>query len=119
MNHPDHYATLNIDRCASGSEIKRAYRILAQRFHPDVTEDSDGERKFKDVAAAYRALKRPESRIVYDRQINNFCVGAWSGRQADSSDLAELFNFGLILWRYWPWFWLASRSNASDHPFRR
>lgn len=56
------YKILGIDRRASGDEIKNAYRRLANRFHPDVSDDSDGERKFKVVAEAYKTLKCPETR---------------------------------------------------------
>src|SRR6185369_664550 len=104
MNKRDHYDTLSVDRCASCAEIRRAYRILAQRFHPDVTEDSDGERKFKDVSEAYRALKLPASRLAYDLQINNFCAGVKVARIADPSG-ASIFDYAFILWSYWPWFW--------------
>ena len=119
MKNPDHYATLNIDRCATCAEIKRAYRILAQRFHPDVTEDSDGERKFKDVSIAYRALKQPEARNVYDRQINNNCTGAKKRPVSAKAGRGSLFDFGYVFWRYWPWFWPIDGSNAEKYPFRR
>lgn len=118
MKNYDHYDTLSIDRCASGAEIKRAYRVLAQRFHPDVTDDVDGERKFKDVAEAYRALKLPASRLAYDRQINNFCAVASDSRIADPSG-ANIFDFGFILWRYWPWFWPVRQGDANRYAFRQ
>lgn len=119
MKNHDHYDTLSVDHCASCAEIKRAYRILAQRFHPDVTEDADGERKFKDVAEAYRALKLPEAKIIYDRKINNICDGVKSERLAGLSG-GSIFNYGFILWRsYWPWFWAAQYRPARKAPFRR
>jgi curved DNA-binding protein len=105
MKNHDHYDTLSVDHCASCAEIKRAYRILAQRFHPDVTADADGERKFKDVSIAYRALKQPESRVIYDRQINNICGGVKSGRLTGFAG-GNILAYGFILWKsYWPWFW--------------
>ncbi|HXE40879.1 MAG TPA: DnaJ domain-containing protein [Azonexus sp.] len=112
MKNCDHYDTLSVDRCASGAEIKRAYRTLAQRFHPDVTEDADGERKFKDVGEAYRALKRPASRLAYDRRINNFCAAGKAVTIADPSG-ASIFEYALILWCYWPWLWLVSKGDSS------
>jgi len=104
MVSKNHYAILNIDRCASCAEIKSAFRTLAQRFHPDVTQDRDGERKFKDVAAAYRALKRPESKAAYDLQINNICADT----VVLNANLPSVghFNWGLVLFSYFPWFWL-------------
>lgn len=104
MNSQDHYATLSIDRCASCAEIKRAYRTLAQRFHPDVTKDKDGERKFKDVAEAYRTLKLPELRVAYDLQIRNVCGGAKVVRMEGFPDMSA-FNCGFIFLGYWAWFW--------------
>lgn len=118
MKNPDHYDTLSIDRCASGAEIKRAYRILAQRFHPDVTEDSDGERKFKDVAEAYRALKLPASRVAYDRQINNFCAGVKAARTTDPSG-ASVIEYSFILWCYWPWLWLVRNGDSKQYTVRQ
>lgn len=118
MKNHDHYDTLSIDRCASCAEIKRAYRVLAQRFHPDVTDDSDGERKFKDVSEAYRALKLPASRVAYDRQINNFCAGAKAARIADPVG-ASIFDYGFSLWRYWPWFWPVRKGDSNKYTFRQ
>lgn len=105
MTNHNHYDTLSIDRCASRAEIKRAYRVLAQRFHPDVTEDADGERKFKNIGEAYRALKLPASRVAYDREINNFCAGTTAARIADPAG-ASAVEYSVIIWYCWPWFWL-------------
>lgn len=104
MRRQNHYATLQIDRCASCAEIKSAFRTLAQRFHPDVTKDRDGERKFKEIAEAYRTLKRPDSKVAYDHQINNFCAD----KAVLTINLPSVGNFtwGLTLFQYSPWFWL-------------
>ncbi len=104
MNRQNHYATLHIDRCASCAEIKSAFRSLAQRFHPDVTKDRDGERKFKDVAEAYRTLKRLDSKLAYDHQINNICVD----KVVLSISIPGIANFtwGLAVLQYFSWFWL-------------
>ena len=101
MNRQNHYATLHIDRCASCAEIKSAFRTLAQRFHPDVTNDRDGEQKFKDVAEAYRTLKRPDSKVAYDHQINNICPD-----QAIKHPDIGYFNWELVLFQYFAWFWI-------------
>lgn len=113
MNSQNHYATLSIDRCASCAEIKRAYRTLAHRFHPDVSDDRDGERKFKDVSEAYRTLKLPESRVAYDLQIKNFCGDTKATRIAPPPDM-DVFNYGFIFWRYWPWFWSIHSGNPKQ-----
>ena len=66
MKGTDHYHTMEIKRTASGDEIKRAYRKLARRFHPDVSDDPNGETKFKALAEAYQTLKQADSRAAYD-----------------------------------------------------
>jgi len=102
MNRQNHYATLRIDRCASCAEIKSAFRTLAKRFHPDVTDDRDGERKFKDVAEAYRTLKRPDSKVAYDRQINNICTD--KAILTISLPGIAILNWELALFQYFSWF---------------
>lgn len=102
MKAHNYYATLSVDRCATDAEIKQAYRALAHRFHPDVSNDLDGERKFKEVTEAYRTLKLPESRSAYDSQIHNFCSSTEAGRVAVLSEMA-FFNYGFIFLAYWSW----------------
>ena len=104
MKDLNHYSTLHVDRCASCAEIKSAFRTLAQRFHPDVTKDRDGERKFKDVNEAYRTLKRADSKSAYDHQINNICAD----KIALSMSLPSPggFNWGVALFQYFSWFWI-------------
>ncbi|WP_323034183.1 J domain-containing protein [Pararhodobacter sp.] len=109
MQIQDHYSTLQVDRCASAAEIKAAFRILAQRFHPDVSEDRDGERKFKNIAEAYRTLKRPDSRIAYDHQINNYC-GHKSALTIDFPNIGN-FDWGLAMFQNYLWFWLSHDEN--------
>jgi curved DNA-binding protein len=66
MKYADYYAALGVERGASADEIKKAYRRLAQKFHPDVSKEPDAEAKFKEVAEAYGTLKDPEKRAAYD-----------------------------------------------------
>ena len=63
----DHYQVLGVPRDASEADIKRAYRKLARKYHPDVSEASDAEARFKEIGAAYAVLKDPESRKLYDQ----------------------------------------------------
>lgn len=67
MEFKDYYQTLNIARDADPDAIKRSYRRLARRYHPDVSDDPDAEARFKEVQEAYSVLKDPEKRKAYDR----------------------------------------------------
>jgi curved DNA-binding protein len=67
MKYKDYYEILGMKRDASADEIKKAYRKLAHKYHPDVSKDADGEEKFKEVAEAYATLKDPEKRAAYDQ----------------------------------------------------
>lgn len=66
MEFKDYYAKLGLERTASQDDIKRAYRKLARKFHPDVSKEPDAEARFKEVAEAYEALKDAEKRAAYD-----------------------------------------------------
>ncbi len=66
MEFKDYYAALGVARSADAEEIKRAYRKLARKYHPDVSKEPAAEDKFKEVAEAYEALKDPERRAAYD-----------------------------------------------------
>jgi curved DNA-binding protein len=66
MKYTDYYAALGVARGASADEIRKAYRRLAQKYHPDVSKEPGAEAKFKEVAEAYQTLKDPEKRAAYD-----------------------------------------------------
>jgi curved DNA-binding protein len=66
MKYADYYAALGVERGAAADEIKKAYRRLAQKYHPDVSKEPGAEAKFKEIAEAYQTLKDPEKRAAYD-----------------------------------------------------
>ncbi len=67
MSKRDYYEVLGIDRNASESDIKKAYRKLAMKFHPDVNKEEGAEEKFKEINEANEVLSDPEKRARYDR----------------------------------------------------
>ena len=67
MRFKDYYETLGVTRDASQDDVKRAYRRLARKFHPDVSKEANAESRFKEVGEAYEVLKDPEKRAAYDR----------------------------------------------------
>jgi curved DNA-binding protein len=92
MEFKDYYAVLGVERTADEDQIRRAYRKLARRYHPDVSKDPAAETKFRDVNEAYEVLKDPEKRKTYDRLGSRWRDGASSGR-ADESCWRAGFGF--------------------------
>lgn len=66
MEFKEYYKTLDIEPTADEKAIKTAYRKLARKYHPDVSEHHDAEKKFKEVSEAYKVLKDPQKRADYD-----------------------------------------------------
>ena len=66
MEYKDYYQIMGVGRDASADDIKRAYRKLARKYHPDVSKEKDAEARFKEVGEAYEVLRDPEKRAAYD-----------------------------------------------------
>ncbi|HEX5477204.1 MAG TPA: DnaJ C-terminal domain-containing protein [Burkholderiales bacterium] len=66
MKYKDYYKTLGVARGAGDEEIKKAYRKLARKYHPDVSKESNAKEKFQEVSEAYETLKDKEKRAAYD-----------------------------------------------------
>ncbi len=75
MEYKDYYKIMELERTASQDEIKRSYRKLARKYHPDVSKEADAEERFKEVGEAYEVLKDPEKRAAYDHLGANFKAG--------------------------------------------
>ena len=75
MQYKDYYKILEVARGANDAEIKKAYRQLARKYHPDVSKEPNAEQKFKEVGEAYEVLKDPEKRQAYDQLGANWKAG--------------------------------------------
>lgn len=88
----DYYEVLGIARDASGDEVKRAYRRLAIKWHPDQNQGNvDAEAKFKECAEAYEVLSDPEKRAVYDRHGHAGLRGR-AGHDFNSMHVEDIFS---------------------------
>ncbi len=75
MEFKDYYQIIGVPKTASDDEIKRAYRKLARKYHPDVSKEAGAEAKFKEINEAYEVLKDPEKRKAYDQLGMNWKAG--------------------------------------------
>ncbi len=75
VSYQDYYQTLGIARDASAAQVKKAFRKLAAKYHPDVNKAKDAEDKFKQINEAYEVLSDPEKRKLYDQLGPNWKAG--------------------------------------------
>ncbi len=103
MKYKDYYKILGVERTAGADAIKKAYRRLAHKFHPDISKEKNAKEAFQEIGEAYETLKDPEKRAAYD-ELGSFRPGQdfrpppeWGeahgeGRGVfDDMDLADLF----------------------------
>ena len=89
MAKRDYYEVLGISKNADVSEIKKAYRKQAKKYHPDANDSADAEEKFKEIQEAYEILSDPQKKATYD-QFGHAAFDQNSGAQGFGGD----FNFG-------------------------
>lgn len=94
MAKRDYYEVLGVEKNASESDIKLAFRRLAKKYHPDVCKDPDGEEKFKEAQEAYAVLSDPERRKKYD-QFGHAAFDQQSGGFSSGFDFSG-FDFSSI-----------------------
>jgi len=105
MGGEDYYETLGISRNADDTEIKKAYRNLARKFHPDICKDPGAEEKFKKINEAYSVLSDEQKKRQYDNMghetYTNASKGSYTGGggygsggfSADFSGFGDIFDF--------------------------
>lgn len=89
LEFKDYYNTLGVTKTASAEEIKKAYRNLAKKYHPDSNKDADAEKMFKDVSEAYTVLHDPEKRKKYDLLGSNWNKHRQTGGSNDDFNWSD------------------------------
>ena len=89
----DYYQILGVSRDASKEELKRSYRRLARKYHPDVNKEPGAEERFKEINRAYEVLSEPETRSRYDRFGE---AGVSSGAGASGFEYGDMGGFADI-----------------------
>jgi len=80
MMGKDYYKILGLEKSASDNDIKKAYRKLALKYHPDKNKSPGAEEKFKEIAEAYEVLSDPKKRNIYDTQGSQGLSGGMGGQ---------------------------------------
>ena len=93
----DYYEVLGVDKSADDAAIKKAYRVLAKKYHPDMNPgDAEAEKKFKEASEAYAILSDPEKRRQYDQfghaAFEGGAGGGFGGFDFSSADFSDIFG---------------------------
>ena len=98
MTKADYYKILGVKRDASADDLKKAFRHLARKYHPDLNKGSkEAEEKFKEAAEAYEVLSNPEKKARYDRYGHDGMNGFGGGYSGGGMTMEDIFsNFGDI-----------------------
>lgn len=94
MEYKDYYKILGVARDATPDQIKRAYRKLARKYHPDVSKEPDAEARFKEINEAQEVLKDPEKRTAYDALGSNWRAGQDFRPPPGGPGFRQDFHFG-------------------------
>lgn len=94
MEYKDYYKILGVARDATPDQIKRAYRKLARKYHPDVSKEPDAEARFKEINEAQEVLKDPEKRTAYDALGSNWRAGQDFRPPPGGGGFRQEFHFG-------------------------
>ncbi len=95
MDYKDYYKTLGVEKTSSAEEIKKSYRKLARKYHPDINQEPGAEDKVKEVNEAYEVLKNKEKRAAYDQMgadWNSGGAGGWNGGRGSQGFSGNDFN---------------------------
>src|SRR3954469_1415668 len=94
MSKRDYYEVLGISNSASKDEIKKAYRKLSKKYHPDVNKEPDAAEKFKEIKEAYEVLSDDQKRAHYDQFGHADPNQGFGGFRSDDFDLGGFSGFG-------------------------
>lgn len=118
MEYKDYYKVLGISKTATNDEIKKSYKKLAHKYHPDISKEKDAETKFKEIGEAYNTLKDEEKRAAYDSLGNQSQhegfrpPPGWASSQHEGANAFEGMDFSELFAQF------GARTNGSTQQRR-